>query len=178
MGKSRLRILENYEIRKTYSASLTVMATIRCTDVADSAQFLVELELHDRGGRSFVASLLELLRNSGRATLLLRFGKSSGEGALNSECSSYYKTINALLQLHPGVTRNFFLCRSKRSGLLRTKENGEGVAPLLTLVEGRSSTEVRELMLSFIAWIRGSLFQMQSACGRCQWRSSRRHCHD
>ena len=62
------------------------------------------------------------------------FGKSSGEGALNSECSSHYKTINALLQLHPriGWLGVSFLCRSKRSGLLRTKENAEGVAALLT----------------------------------------------
>ena len=68
----------------------------------------------------------------------------------------------------PGNDQEFlsFLCRSKRSGLLRTKENDEGVAPLLTRVKGRSSTEGRQLMLSFIAWIRGSL--LQSACGRCQ----------
>ena len=63
----------------------------------------------------------------------------------------------------PGV---FFLCRSKRSGLLRTKENDEGVAALLARVEGRSLTEGRQLMLSFFGWIRGLL--LQSACGRCQ----------
>ena len=84
-----------------------VMATIRCTDVADSAQFAAKLR--NRGGRSFlasdVASLLELLRKPGHP-----FGKSSGEGALNSECSSYYKRINALWQLHPGMTRSFFFC--------------------------------------------------------------------
>ena len=68
------------------------------------------------------------------------FGKSSGEGALNSECSSDYKTINALLQLHPGMTRSFFFCAAqKRSRLLRAKEKfDEGVAALLTRVEGRS----------------------------------------
>ena len=92
-------------------------------------------ELRNRGGRSFVASLLEWLRN---ARPRYPFGKSSGEGALNSECSSYYKTINALWQLHPGITRNFsFLCRSK-TGLLGAKENDEGVAALLTRVEGQS----------------------------------------
>ena len=64
----------------------------------------------------------------------------------------------------------FFVCRSKRSGLLCTKENNKGVAALLARVEGRSSTEGRQLMLSFIAWIRGSL--LQNACGRCQSRSS------
>ena len=118
-------------------------------------------ELRDRGGRSFAASLLELARRL--------LGKSSGEGALNSECSSYFKTINALWQLHPGMTRCFFflcVCRSKRSGLLRTKENDEGVAAVLTRVEGRSSTEGRQLILSFIVWIRGPL--LQSACSRCQ----------
>ena len=39
------------------------------------------------------------------------------------------------------MTRIFFLRRSKRSRLLRGKENVEGVAALLTRVEGRSSTE-------------------------------------
>ena len=67
----------------------------------------------------------------------------------------------------PGNDQEFLvLRRSKRSGLLRTKENDEGVAVLLTRVEGRSSTEGRQLMRSFFAWIRGSL--LQSACGRCQ----------
>ena len=42
------------------------------------------------------------------------FEKSSGEGALNSKCSSYYKTINALLQLHPGKTRSFFFCGAEK----------------------------------------------------------------
>ena len=62
-------------------------------------------ELRNRGGRSFVASFLESSRN---ARPRHPFGKSSGEGALNFECSSYYKTINALWQLHPGMTRSFF----------------------------------------------------------------------
>ena len=85
------------------------MATIRCMDVADSAQFVVDrgAELRNRGWWCFVASLLESLRN---ARPRHPFGKSSGEGALNSECSSYYKTINALWLLHPGMTRSFFLC--------------------------------------------------------------------
>ena len=106
------------------------------------------------------------------------FGKSSGEGALNFKCSSYYKTINALLQLHPGMTTSFCFVPLERSVLLRTKKNAEGVAALLTRVEGRSSTEFegRQLMLSFIAWIRGPL--LQSACGRCQYRSSRKQCHE
>ena len=77
-------------------------------------------------------------------------------------------------------TRNdqkfFFLLRSKRSGLLRTKESDEGVAALLMRVEGRSSTEGRQLMLSFFAWIRGSL--LQSAYGRCQYRSSWKQRHN
>ena len=56
--------------------------------------------------------------------------------------------------------------RSKRIGLLCTKENDEGVASLLTRAEGRSSTEGWQLVLFFIVWIRGSL--LQSACASCQ----------
>ena len=95
------------------------------------------------------------------------FGKSTGEGALNSECSSYYKTINALLQLHSGMTRSFFFVPLKKESSAASEgTDDEGVAALLTRVEGRSSTAGQQLMLSFIAWIRGSL--LQSACGRCQ----------
>ena len=46
----------------------------------------------------------------------------------------------------------FFCAAQKGRGLPRTKENDEGVAALWTRVEGRSSTERRQLMLSFIAW--------------------------
>ena len=149
------------------------MATIRCIEVAASAQFVAERIFAIVAETSELRSLLRCsscCERSGHP-----FGKSSGEGALNSECSSYHKMIDALWQLHPGMTRSFiFLCHSKRSGLL-TKENDEGEAALLIRVEGRSSTVGRQLMLSFIAWIRGSL--LQSAWGRCQWRSSRKQHH-
>ena len=76
VGKSRLRILENYEIWKLQSASLTVMATIRCIDVADSAQFVAEqAELRNLGGRNFAASLLEPCQ----ATLLGKAAVTSPE---------------------------------------------------------------------------------------------------
>ena len=57
----------------------------------------------------------------------------------------------------PGNDQEFLfcVCRSKRSGLLCTNENDEGVAALLTRVEGRSSTEERQLMLSFFALSEG-----------------------
>ena len=147
------------------------MATIRCTDVADSAQFVAELRYRGgrTGGRSFVGSLLRCSSCCGRPGH--PFGRSSGEGsgALNSECSSYYKTINALLQLHPGMTRSF--CHgAAQKGVVCYKRRKSLRVWLLCWVnrECRWSTEfeVRQLMFSFIAWIRGSL--LQSACGRCQ----------
>ena len=61
------------------------------------------------------------------------FGKSSGEGALNSECSSYYKTINALWQLHQGI---LFVPLIKGWSATYEAENDEGVAALLTRVDG------------------------------------------
>ena len=94
------------------------------------------------------------------------FRKSSGEEALNSECSSYYKTINALLQLHPGMTRSFFFLCAAQKGVVCYKGEGkdEGVAALLacggSIVDWRTT---RQLALSFIAWIRGSLLQ------KCLW---------
>ena len=111
------------------------------------------------------ASLLRCSRCCGRPGH--PFGKGSGKGVLNSECSSYHKTINALLQLHPGMT-SFFFVPLKKEWSATNEGNAEGVAALLTRVEGRSSTEFegRQLMLSIITWIRGSL--LQSACGRCQ----------
>ena len=62
----------------------------------------------------------------------------------------------------PGNDQAFLflcVCCSKRSGLLRMKENNEGMAALLR-VEGRLSTEGRQLMLFFIAWIRGSHYKV------------------
>ena len=50
------------------------------------------------------------------------FGKSRSEGALNSECSSYYKTINAHLQLNPGMTRSFFFLVPLKKELFATNE--------------------------------------------------------
>ena len=108
VGKSQFcRILESYEIWKLQSASLTVIVTIRCIDVADSTQFVAEL--HNRGERIFFARCSSCCGRPGHP-----FGKSSSEGALDSECSSYYKTTNALLQLHPGMTRTFFFVPLKK----------------------------------------------------------------
>ena len=63
--------------------------------------------------------------------------------------------------------REFLFCVPLKKESSATSEGKRwGVAALLTGVEGGSSTEGQQLMLSFIAWIRGSL--LQSACGRCQ----------
>ena len=107
------------------------MATIRCMDVADSAQFVVErsVAIVMEHGRSFVASLLESLRN---ARPRHPFGKSSGEGANAALTTKRSMRFGSSTREWPGFS--FFVCRSKRSGLLRTKD--EGVAALLMRVEG------------------------------------------
>ena len=98
------------------------MATIRCMDVADSPQFVVERSFAIVAeGAGFVASLFELFRKA--KPPFWEIFKSSGEGALNSECSFSLQNDQYALAAPPGMTRSFFLCRSKRSGLLRTKEN-------------------------------------------------------
>ena len=60
----------------------------------------------------------------------------------------------------------FFVCRSKRSRLLRPKENDEGVAALLTRVEGRSSTEGRQLMASYALF---HCMDQRVAPPKCLW---------
>ena len=151
------------------------MATIRCMDVADSAKFVVE--------RSFaiVAEGSSSLRCSSR------YGTPGHGNLLGKAAVKEPWTPNAALTTKrsmrfgsstrewPGVS---FFCAAQKgvARLLRTKENDVGVAALLTRVEGRSSTEGRQFMQSFFAWIRGSL--LQGACGRCQQRSSRKQRSD
>ena len=114
------------------------MATIRCIDVADSAQFVAELaELRNRGGRSFVTRAVA----EGQATLL---GKAAVKkpwtpnAALTTKqsmrfCSSTREWL--------GVSF-FFVPLKKESSATRGKEKMR-VWLLCWRVEGRSSTEGR-----------------------------------
>ena len=71
---------------------------------------------------------------------------------ISSECSSYYRTINALWQLHPGNDRHEFFRASQDKWSAKYKGNDDAVAALLGRVElqGRSSTDGRRLMPSFL----------------------------
>ena len=71
---------------------------------------------------------------------------------ISSECSSYYRTINALWQLHPGNDRHEFFRAAQDKWSAKYKGNDDAVAALLERVElqGRSSTDGRRLMPSFL----------------------------
>ena len=72
------------------------------------------------------------------------FGKNSGESGPELRMQLLLQHDQCALAAPPGNDQEFlFLCRSKRSGLLRTKENDEGVAALLTPV-GRVNRRLKD----------------------------------
>ena len=83
------------------------MATIRCTDVAGSAQFVAELR--NRGGSSFVASLLELLRKA-RPPFWAKQRWRSPELRMQLLLQNDQYVFAA----HPGMTRSFFFVPLKK----------------------------------------------------------------
>ena len=146
------------------------MATFRCVGVAWSgaassicggascgASFAIVVEGGAGVFRSFVAQWqtvprLACRRMARQATL---FGKAAIKEPffkISSECSSYYRTINALWQLHPGNDRHEFFRAAQDKWSAKYKGNDDAVAALLERVElqGRSSTDGRRLMPSFL----------------------------
>ena len=95
-------------------------------------------------------------RMARQATL---FGKAAVKEPffkISSECSSYYRTINALWQLHLGNDRQELFRAAQDQWSAKYKGNDDAVAALLERVElqGRSSTDGRRLMPSFL-WATG-----------------------
>ena len=90
------------------------MATIRCMDVADSAQFVVERSFAIVAeGASWSSSLRCSSRcgTPGHGTLL---GKAAVKQPWTPNAALNTKTINAFWQLHPGMTRSFFFCAAQK----------------------------------------------------------------
>ena len=82
--------------------SLIVMATISCIDVGASRQFVMDRSFAIVAEGSFLLRCLSSILQKARHPF-------SGEGDLNSGCSSYYKRVPASWQLHPRITGVFFV---------------------------------------------------------------------
>ena len=102
------------------SASLTILATIRCVEVAAQRSCCGGAELHNLGWKSFVA---RAVADWGRQD---SFWNSSGDVAVSSECSShnrkYHCVVAAPLRNTVPGGFSFFFVPLNRSGRLCTKE--------------------------------------------------------